>query len=80
MLSIYCIETVLLKVANDLRISIDSNNVVVFILLDLSATFEAIYHGILINRVEKWVGLSLVALDYSIFHIHVPSGKHLLSL
>ena len=41
-------ETALVKIVNDLRLSADKNNVSILILLDLSATFDTIDHSIMI--------------------------------
>ena len=71
-------ETALLKVEYDLRILTDWNIVAVLFLLDLSAAFDTIDHGILINQLEKWEGLSGAVLDW--FHSYLSERKSFLSL
>lgn len=56
-------ETALLKVYNNLLLSADSGNCSV-LLLDLSAAFDTIDHAVLINRLEKCVAISSVALKW----------------
>ena len=46
-------ETALLKVQNDILQSLDQGNVTVLVMLDLSAAFDTIDHGTLLNRLEK---------------------------
>lgn len=55
-------ETALVKIINDLIHATDLNQV--SILLDLSSAFDTIDHTILINRLERWVGLSVSALNF----------------
>lgn len=50
-------ETALTKIVSDLRL-LAANKVSVLILLDLSAAFDTIDHSILVDHLEKWVGLS----------------------
>ncbi len=50
-------ETALLKVLNDIYLSVHSGDFVVLLLLDLSAAFDTIYHSILISRLECCIGL-----------------------
>ena len=57
-------ETALLKVVSDLRLASNANKVSVLMLLDLSSAFDTIDHCILIDRLEKWVGLSGSALKW----------------
>ena len=57
-------ETALVRVINDLRVSVDNREVSVLLLLDLTAAFDTIDHTILIHRLEYWVGLSGTALSW----------------
>ena len=56
-------ETALLQVKNNIMQSLDDNRVVLLVLLDLSAAFDTIDHGILIDRL-KFALVSMV-LSYS---------------
>ena len=51
-------ETALLKVHNDINLNIDNGKVTALTLLDLSAAFDTIDHGILIKRLSTWYGIS----------------------
>ena len=57
-------ETALLRVFNDLLTAADSNQVSVLTLLDLSAAFDTIDHGILLSRLEKVFGIRDSALRF----------------
>ena len=57
-------ETALLKIVNDLLISLDQNKVSVLSLLDLSAAFDTIDHSILIQRLEHSFGISGTPLTW----------------
>jgi len=50
-------ETALVKVLNDILLTLDSGKSAVQVLLDLSAAFDTIDHSILISRLEHWVGI-----------------------
>jgi hypothetical protein len=50
--------TALVKVVNDLRANTDAKQLSVLVLLDLSAAFNTVDHDVLLDRLEKWVGLS----------------------
>ena len=51
-------ESALLKVHNDIIISMDQSEVTALTLLDLSAAFDTIYHATLRNRLSDWYGIS----------------------
>ena len=57
-------ETALLYIQNDILNSIDQNEVVLLVLLDLSAAFDTIDHELLINRLSSRLGLSGCVLDW----------------
>ena len=50
-------ETVLLKVQNDILLSMDRQEVTLLVLIDLSAAFDTIDHGILLETLEKDFGV-----------------------
>ena len=51
--TLHSTETALLRVFNDIIISLDSGNVCLLSLLDLSAAFDTIDHDMLLDRLEK---------------------------
>ena len=57
-------ETALLRVVNDLLQASDTGHVSILSLIDLSAAFDTIDHGILINRLHITFGCSGTALDW----------------
>ena len=54
----HCTETALLKIFNEIAVSVDSGSTTVACLLDLSAAFDTVDHGILLARLEKTYGFS----------------------
>ena len=57
-------ETALLKVTNDILLKMNSQEVTLLVTLDLSAAFDTVDHGILIDRLNKDVGIQGKALDW----------------
>ena len=56
-------DTALLRVHNDISVSLDSGHVTALTLLDLSAAFDTIDHT-LTNRLTEWYGVSGMALAW----------------
>ncbi len=57
-------ESALLKVTNDILLSIDSGKSVALMMLDLTAAFDTLDHAILIKRLRDYVGIKGVALKW----------------
>ena len=53
-------ETVLLHIVNDILSALDSDNISVLLLLDLSAAFDTIDHQILLSRLNSVFGIHAV--------------------
>ena len=71
-------ETALVKVQNDILLAMDNGNVTMLLLLDLSAAFDTVSHSILINRLEKRVGIKGKALDW--FKSYLGDRKQCVSI
>ena len=57
-------ETALLKVHNDILSNMDRQRVTLLVLLDLSAAFDTVDHGVLLSRLETSFGITDTALDW----------------
>lgn len=57
-------EPALLKVSNDLLLSLDSGKCAILILLDLSSTFDTVDHTILLHRLEHQVSIQGSTLQW----------------
>lgn len=57
-------ESALLRVTNDILVSVDSGNCAVLVLLDLSAAFDTVDHCILLKRLNHEVGICENALQW----------------
>ena len=57
-------ETALLKVQNDILLSLDKGKAVVLVLLDLSAAFDTVDHEILLKRLQTHLGITGSAIEW----------------
>ena len=57
-------ETAFLKVQNDILMDLDSQRVTLLMLLDLSAAFNTVDHGLLLNRLSTSFGVRGSALQW----------------
>ena len=62
-------ETALLSVQNDIYQAMEKGKVTALTLLDLSAAFDTIDHGILLRRLTDWFGIEGVALDWVVSYL-----------
>ena len=57
-------ETALLKVKNDILMSMNRQHVTLLVLLDLSAAFNTVDHSIMITRLQSKIGMSVCPLSW----------------
>jgi len=57
-------ETALLKVHNDIMMSLDEGKPIILLLLDLSAAFDTVDHSLLLNRLNRMYGVGGTALKW----------------
>ena len=57
-------ETALIRVHNDIAMTIDQHNSVILVLLDLSAAFDTVDHGILLSRLSNRFGITGTVLEW----------------
>ena len=66
-------ETALLRVYNDLLLAVDDGDAAVLVLLDFSAAFDTVDHGILLRRLESRFGIRGKALEWMESYV---TGRH----
>ena len=57
-------ETALVRVVNDVLRLVDDKQVVLLVLLDLSAAFDTVDHNVLLDRMSKAIGISGTSLEW----------------
>ncbi len=68
------LKQTLLKVTNDLLLTLDAGNNAVLILLDLRAAFNAVDHSCLLACHGKWVGIRGRDLKWFDSYLFLPTG------
>ena len=63
-------ETALVRIQNDILRTTDNKEVTILLLVDLSAAFDTVNHAILINRLEKSVGIKGNALKWFVSYLN----------
>lgn len=63
-------ETVLLRVVNDILMKMNSQEVTLLVMLDLSAAFDTVNHDILIKRLHEELGIADSALSWFESYLH----------
>ena len=71
-------ETALLKVANDLFLSLHKGNISVLALIDLSSAFDTIDHPIFVHRLHTDFGFTDAVLNW--FSSYLTDRTHYISL
>ena len=57
-------ETALIKIVNDIQIAVENRNMVALLLLDLSAAFDTVDHGILKDKLQKDFGFTDTVINW----------------
>ena len=57
-------ETALLRVSNDILMSLDKGHEVILVLLDYSSAFDTISHDTILQRMSDWFGIQDRVLDW----------------
>ena len=73
-----CTETALLKVVDDLFLSLDKGNISVLALLDISSSFDTIDHPILVHRLHTDLGFTDTVLQW--FSSYLTDRTHYASI
>ena len=60
----HSVETALVCVQNDILRAIDNQNIVIMLLLDLSAAFDTVDHDVMLHRLSHDVGVGQTALKW----------------
>jgi len=61
---VYSTETAIIRVLSDLLDAVDRDDTAMFVLLDLSAAFDTVDHGILLERLQVTFGVDNSALAW----------------
>ena len=76
--SCHSTESALMRVHNDIIVSMDNRNSVILVLLDLSAAFDTVNHVLLLSRLEKRFGITGTILTW--FRSYLSSRAQFVSI
>ena len=62
--SFHSVETALLRITNDVLLTLDKGEEVILVLLDFSSAFDTIKHDVLLQRLSQRFGIRSKALDW----------------
>ena len=62
--SFHSVETALLRITNDVLLTLDKGEEVILVLLDFSSAFDTIKHDVLLQRLSQKFGIRSGALDW----------------
>ena len=62
-------ETALLKIYNDILMAMNRQEVVLLVLLDLSAAFDTVEHSVLLSRLSTSFGIRGTALEWFVSYL-----------
>lgn len=74
----HSVETALVKVTNDILTAVDQKQMVLLVLLDLSAAFDTVDHGILLRRMHDRFGVSGDVLQW--FHSYLDMRSQAIAI
>ena len=74
----HSVETAVLRIQNDLLQAMNVGKISLLVLLDMSAAFDTVDHGVLLTRLESLFGVTGIALHW--FRSYLTQRTHFVSM